>query len=93
MQPDFLSTLQSEFAAEEGSFALQLRPGVTWDAAAFRRLRFAMYACCQHLQASDDLPRWLACGFWFMPGFVREWVNHYISHSVTTLIPQFGLTG
>jgi hypothetical protein len=45
MPEDYLSVLQHEFAGDEGSFLLQLRPDMTWDRAAFNRLTQAMFEC------------------------------------------------
>jgi hypothetical protein len=61
---DYRSVLRREFAADEGSFLIQLRGG-TWDKVAFARLVAAMEACCRD-QDEDTLERWVAHGFWYV---------------------------
>jgi hypothetical protein len=86
---DYLSVLEREFVAEDGSFLLQLRVQLTWDKAAFTRLTSAMLACCQAFDKGDLrpsmedtthytalVPRWLAEGFWCVGRFVESWTMH-----------------
>ncbi len=73
---DWQATLKSEFKAEEGSFLIQLRPGLEWNKEAFRRLVAVMRACCQECEGKDSFERWLANGFWFIPPFVKDWTTH-----------------
>lgn len=81
--------LQHEFAADEGSFLLQLRVRLVWDKAAFTRLTAAMLECCKEYDTShqsletriaayhqQSVPRWLAEGFWFAYEFTWEHTSH-----------------
>lgn len=76
MWDDYLTTLRQEFNAEDGSFLIKLRPGLDWDKEAFSRLITAMEQCCRRYAQNDRVERWLAAGFWYIPGFVRAWTNH-----------------
>jgi hypothetical protein len=89
MTDDYLTVLQHEFSAEDGSFLLQLRTDMTWDTAVFSRLTAAMLACCQAYDLDDAaptllgsaydktiLPRWLAEGFWYVATFVKGHTSH-----------------
>lgn len=90
MAEDFTAVLAREFAAEEGTFLLQLRGEMRWDKAAFTRLVEAMLACCRAYDEGETtqlamwgasgerkrLPRWLAEGFWYSSWFVRDWTTH-----------------
>jgi hypothetical protein len=89
MADNYRDILKSEFAAEEGSFLLQIRVHMQWDAAAFSRLTQAMLECCEEFDARDKhttgatyandsscLPRWLAEGFWYVSWFIRNWTTH-----------------
>ena len=73
---DVLTVLRQEFGSFEGSFMLQLRCDLVWDRAAFSRLERAMRAACEHYETHDDLPRWLAKGFFDASHFVGEWAAH-----------------
>lgn len=48
MEEEYITILRNEFAAEEGSFLLQLRVENHWDKSAFDRLTEAMFQCCKH---------------------------------------------
>lgn len=68
--------LRREFEAVEGGFLLRLRCDLAWDRAAFSRLEQAMrFACGQH-ERHDDVPRWMAEGFYEVSHFVAEWTSH-----------------
>ncbi|MEU7579310.1 hypothetical protein AB0B50_17100 [Streptomyces sp. NPDC041068] len=71
-----IELLKREFAAEEGSFLLRLRCDLTWDRAAFTRLERAMRIACAHYQASDEVDRWLADGFYELATAVPSWTAH-----------------
>ena len=73
---DWQTTLKSEFDADEGSFLIQLRPGLEWNKQAFVRLVIAMRACCQESSGKASLERWLANGFWYISWFVEDWTTH-----------------
>ena len=68
--------LRAEFAAEDGSFLLQLRTDLTWDTAAFDRLTTAMLEVLRTTEYADQIPRWVAEGFWLLDTFVRDWSSH-----------------
>ncbi len=73
---DALTVLRREFEAVEGSFLLRLRRDLVWDRAAFSRLEQAMRVACAHYEGHDDVPRWLAEGFYEVSQFVAEWTGH-----------------
>lgn len=86
----YYDVLQREFAAEEGSFLLQLKCDMYWDKAAFTRLTEAMLECCRAYDLWDKnptlmgdaydktkLPRWLAEGFYYLATFVRGHTSHH----------------
>ena len=75
--PDYLSQLRREFAADEGTFLLNLRGDrLEWDKPAFSRLEKAMRWACEHFQGHDQLDRWMANGFYETSRFVRTWTSH-----------------
>jgi hypothetical protein len=76
MTESHVDVLRREFAAEDGSFLIQLRPNLTWDKQAFSRLVTAMEACCQAYEGRDTMERWVVEGFWFMSWFVKDWTTH-----------------
>ncbi len=76
MDPACLEVLRQEFTASDGSFLIQLRPGLVWDKEAFSRLVTAMEACCKAYEGKESLERWLAQGFWYLPWFVKHWTGH-----------------
>jgi hypothetical protein len=74
---DWRAVLQKEFAAEPGSFLVELRFDLRWDRAAFSRLTYAMEQCCRALAGVDVVERWLAEGFWYLSWFPRSWTGHH----------------
>lgn len=76
MAESCLEILKREFAAEDGSFLIRLRPNLTWDKEAFSKLVVAMEACCKAYEGQQSLERWLVEGFWFMSWFVKDWTEH-----------------
>ncbi len=72
----YLEVLRQEFAAEDGSFLLQLRIDFVWDKAAFTRVTEAMRLCCEHHADAMTLDRWLTGGFWYLYAFVSGHVSH-----------------
>jgi hypothetical protein len=68
--------LKHEFAAEEGSFLVQLRCNLHWDRDAFSRLITAMEQCAVDHQGRDHIERWIAEGFWYLERFTQEWSTH-----------------
>lgn len=68
--------LEREFRADEGSFLLRLRGDLTWDRAAFTRLERAMRFACEYFQASLEIRRWAADGFYTMATWVPAWTAH-----------------
>ncbi len=73
---DYLTVLQNEFEAGEGSFLIQIRPDLNWDKTSFTRLISAMQTHCEHSGHLEKLDRWIAQGFWYIPDFVRTWTTH-----------------
>ena len=73
---NYLEILRSEFEAEDDSFLIKLRSELMWDQAAFNQLSSAMKVCCERQVSSEPVERWLARGFWYVPGFVRDWTTH-----------------
>lgn len=73
---DALEVLQSEFAAEPGSFLEAGRLERRWDHVAFQRLQRAMIEVCRELAGREALDRWIAEGFWFIERFVRDDCSH-----------------
>ncbi|GAA2600504.1 hypothetical protein GCM10010435_94850 [Winogradskya consettensis] len=74
---DALTLLRREFEGTEGSFLLCLRgEGLVWDRAAFSRLGQAMRSACEQYEDRDDLPRWMAEGFYETSHCVAEWTSH-----------------
>lgn len=74
---DYVSELRREFAAEEGTFLLNLRGArLEWDMTAFSRLEKAMRWACEHVQDHDQLDRWMAEGFYETSRFVQAWTSH-----------------
>lgn len=73
---DALTVLRREFGAAEGSFLLRLRGDLVWDRAAFSRLERAMRTACRRYEGRDDLPRWMAEGFYEISHVVTEWTGH-----------------
>jgi hypothetical protein len=68
--------LRQEFAAEEGSFLLQLRCDLVWDQAAFLRLVGAMEQCARDHEGRQTIERWIAEGFWFCGQYIKNWSTH-----------------
>ena len=73
---EYESILRHEFAAEDGSFLLQLRCDLTWDKAAFSRLVVAMEQCAVAHAGRDVIERWVAEGFWYLERFTQDWSIH-----------------
>ena len=73
---NYLSVLRNEFEAGEDSFLIKLRPDLEWDKEAFSRLISAMQTYCEQRRKSEMVECRLAQGFWFIPGFVRDWSSH-----------------
>lgn len=71
-----LQVLRNEFEAGDGSFLITIRPNMIWDVQAFDRLSKAMEDYCRAHDGSQTLERWVAEGFWYVPGFVRNWTTH-----------------
>lgn len=71
-----IERLRHEFDAEDGTFLIQLRCNLRWDRNAFRRLVDAMEGYLQSERDPDIIPRWIACDFWHLDWFVRQWSSH-----------------
>ncbi len=68
--------LKREFHAQEGSFLLELRCDLRWNSLSFERLIKAMEACCKACAKAPQLERWMAEGFYYLPGFIKDWSAH-----------------
>jgi hypothetical protein len=74
---DALTVLRREFESAEAGFLLGLRgEGLVWDRASFSRLEQAMRTACEQYEGREDLPRWMAAGFYEVSHFVAEWTSH-----------------
>jgi hypothetical protein len=73
---EVLTVLREEFEAADGSFLLRIRSELEWDRAAFTRLEQAMRATCVIFQPREELPRWLAEGYYYVSHFVEDWTAH-----------------
>ncbi|WP_296739456.1 hypothetical protein [Mesorhizobium sp.] len=71
-----LHVLTNEFEAGDGSFLITIRPNMIWDIEAFDRLTDAMEQYCRVHGGSQTLERWVAQGFWYVPGFICNWTSH-----------------
>jgi len=68
--------IHSEFNAEKGTFLLKLRCELEWDKAAFARLLAAMLEVALKHNEDDEIPKWLAQGFWYLNEFIPDWSSH-----------------
>lgn len=68
--------LRFEFDGEPQSFLFQLRVNMVWDKVAFYRLTQAMYQVAEDFETSDNLPKWIAQGFWYVEDFTKTWTTH-----------------
>jgi hypothetical protein len=75
----YLPVLHSEFAAEEGSFLLQLRCDFRWDKQAFLRLTAAMEQYCADIENVEQVDRYMAESFWYLSFFVKDHAMHKAS--------------
>jgi hypothetical protein len=73
---DALAVLRREYELADGSFLLLLRSGLVWDRVAFTRLERAMREVCAQYEDHDDLPRWMAAGFYEVSHVVAGWTSH-----------------
>lgn len=71
-----VAVLRAEFEALDGGFMAALRPSLDWDRAAFSRMERAMRVACERWHDHEQLDRWLAEGFYYVPRFVRDWTSH-----------------
>jgi hypothetical protein len=68
--------LRDELEAAPGSFMLQLRCDLRWDAARFRCMTEAMLAYVRARDPEADIPRWVAEGYWYLSWYVKSWSEH-----------------
>ena len=73
---DFRDVLRQQFVGVDGSFLFRLRGEFEWDRDAFSVLISAMRECCEALEGSEVLERWLAEGFWYLSTFVQGHTMH-----------------
>ncbi len=72
---DWRETLRQEFQAEEGSFLEIAQNERRWDKAVFRELIESMRDCCVRCADDEQLDRWMAHSFFYVPAFVRAWTQ------------------
>jgi len=68
--------LRHEFEASDGSFLIKLRTHLEWDKNSFNRLTELMLQYLRERPPDAPIPRWVAEGFWFLDGWVRDWSSH-----------------
>ncbi|HEY8026798.1 MAG TPA: hypothetical protein VIF60_19820 [Burkholderiaceae bacterium] len=68
--------LKSEFDAEDGTFLLIARCQLSWDKNAFKWLTAVMYDVAANVNKSNEIPKWIANGFWFCDKWIPEWTSH-----------------
>jgi hypothetical protein len=73
---EVLTAQRDEFEAADGTFLLLIRSDLKWDRATFTRLEQAMRATCAIYQQQEELPRWLAEGYYYVSHFVADWTSH-----------------
>ncbi|WP_418960194.1 hypothetical protein [Streptomyces tritici] len=71
-----LKILEREFRSEPGSFLLRLRCELVWDRGSFSELERAMRAVCAGMREAEELPRWLAEGYYHVATDVPSWTAH-----------------
>ena len=67
--------LRREFAGDDEGFISRLQQDVIWDRESFREMVIAMREACLLYAADEELERWVAHGFFYVPAFVRGWTN------------------
>ena len=72
---DWREVLRREFQAEDGSFLATAQGEFRWDKDAFRELIEAMRDCCVVCGEDEQLERWMAHGFFYVPAFIRAWTQ------------------
>ena len=70
---DWREVLQHEFEAADGSFLATAQGELRWDKDAFRELIEAMRDGCVRCAEEEQLDRWMAHGFFYVPAFIRAW--------------------
>jgi hypothetical protein len=72
---DWRKVLRREFEAEDGSFLATAQAEYRWDQNAFRELIEAMRDGCVRCAEDDQLDRWMAHVFFYVPAFIRAWTQ------------------
>lgn len=70
---DWRDVLKREFQADQGTFLAIAQDERRWDKQAFRDLVEVMRDCCVRCSEDEQLDRWMAHGFFYVPAFVRAW--------------------
>lgn len=70
---DWREILHHEFQGDDGSFLAIAQEERRWDKVAFRELIEAMRDGCVRCSEDDQLDRWMAHGFFYVPAFIRAW--------------------
>lgn len=68
---DWRVTLRCDFQVDEGRFLAIAQDERHWDKAVFRELIEAMRDYCVRCANDEQLDRWMAHGFFYVPAFVR----------------------
>jgi hypothetical protein len=68
--------LKNELNAEEGSFLLELRTGISWNHNSFINLLKEAHKEYQNTKNDSELNREIAEGIWYISHFIKEWSSH-----------------
>ena len=68
---DWLSVLQNEFEAGDGSLLIKIRCGLAWDTIAYNRMTAAMEACCRAKRGDIQVTAGLRKAFGICRGSLR----------------------
>ncbi|WP_299767707.1 hypothetical protein [uncultured Dokdonia sp.] len=68
--------LKGELIAEEGSFLLELRTGISWNHNSFINLLKEAHKEYQNTKNDSELNREIAEGIWYISHFIKEWSSH-----------------
>lgn len=72
---DWREVLRREFDADDGSFLAIAQGEFRWDPDAFRELIEAMRDGCVRCAEEEQLDRWMAHGYFYVPAFIRAWTQ------------------
>ena len=72
---DWRLILRREFAGDDEGFITRLQQDLIWDRVAFQELVLSMREACLLCAEDEELERWVAHGFFYLPAFVRAWTQ------------------